>query len=284
MYLRLGWTNIGLLFNGGRGSKSGSGSGSGSGDALHRRGSSRCRGRGSGVSSSGSGGRLGESVAHEVLVEEVCDEALQERSQLLQLRLAHQLVRSVEYVLADVVEYLRKDTSQPQPRREGRQRSYGLVEEGIDEVALGLRGGGLEALRVALLDLGEEDLWREVLLLALLERERLVVERLVIVLLVHLAPDLVPLAARAAPLLVLLLEALEDDRHRDDRVRVEAVDDIRSLVSVDPLDALQMDHCAYQNPKQKKKNTKTVSTLNVLAYLPAAARASRGGNAASPPR
>eukprot|EP00965_Chrysotila_dentata_P117624 3886389-Pleurochrysis_carterae.AAC.1 len=88
------------------------------------------------------------------------------------------------------------------------------------------------------LELEHHLLPREVLLVALLEVEGSVVERLCPVLLVHLLPALGQLLAQAAPLLVLLLQPLQHEVDRGGGALVEQLDHLQPLRAVEPADAL----------------------------------------------
>ena len=92
------------------------------------------------------------------------------------------------------------------------------------------------------LDLMDERLGRDGLLVSALEVDALVVERLVKVARVDFAPHLVPLALRPLPLLVLLLEARQHDRHSDARVVVQRSNHLEAV-----LPAIHLFHDALVN-------------------------------------
>ena len=107
------------------------------------------------------------------------------------------------------------------------------------------RGGAVLAALTVLLLLGElldllhHLLARKVLLVALLEVEGAVVERLGVVLLVDLLPRLGALRAQLAPLLVLLLQPLEQRADRRGGALLQQLDDLVALRAVEAADRLQ---------------------------------------------
>mmetsp|Transcript_54948 Transcript_54948/g.151212 ORF Transcript_54948/g.151212 Transcript_54948/m.151212 type:complete len:367 (-) Transcript_54948:127-1227(-) len=112
------------------------------------------------------------------------------------------------------------------------------------ERAVGRLGRRRRALAAALLRLGQSLelhhhlLARKVLLVALLEVEGAVVERLGVVLLVDLLPLLGALGAQRAPLLVLLLQPLDQRVDRRRGALAHQLDDLRALRAVEPADGL----------------------------------------------
>ena len=78
------------------------------------------------------------------------------------------------------------------------------------------------------------------LLVVLLEGHTAVVERAQVVALDLLAPLLLEILLGLAPLVVLGLEALEDERDSDARVALETLDEVLALVAVDALDGLDV--------------------------------------------
>ena len=88
----------------------------------------------------------------------------------------------------------------------------------------------------------DERLGRDGLLVSALEVDALVVERLVKVARVDFAPHLVPLALSTLPLLVLLLEARQHDRHSDARVVVQRGNHLEAM-----LPAIHLFHDALVN-------------------------------------
>lgn len=86
------------------------------------------------------------------------------------------------------------------------------------------------------LDLVEQALGTQRLDVRLLEVDALVVQTLQVILLVLLPPYLVEALLRLPPLLLLGLEASQDDGHRHRRVPLQALDDVGRLVAVYPPD------------------------------------------------
>ena len=85
--------------------------------------------------------------------------------------------------------------------------------------------------RTQCLDLLHKRLACDRLFVRTLKVDALVVQRLVKVARVNLAPYLVPLALRTLPLLVLLLQARQHDRHRHARVVVQRRNHLETVVA-----------------------------------------------------
>mmetsp|Transcript_11919 Transcript_11919/g.37912 ORF Transcript_11919/g.37912 Transcript_11919/m.37912 type:complete len:202 (+) Transcript_11919:1926-2531(+) len=95
---------------------------------------------------------------------------------------------------------------------------------------------------MGLLHLRQQHLARQVLAVRLAEDERLVVQRLGVVLLVHLAPHPVPLPLGTAPLGVLLFQPGQHHRHRAEGLRCQQAKNLLALLRIRALQRALMKH------------------------------------------